>query len=257
LAALVTFALWQPWRAPPETLVLPAPAAATADAIPASAPARPRVVVAFFENNSGDAEADWLSRGLPEMLTTDLSRSKDLEVIATQRLHDLLASAGRDPEEILDRSTASELARWAGADIVISGSVFRSGRRYRIDAQAYDTASGAVTVARKVEGEDLFVMVDELTSGLREGLQFSAVEAAPLLMVTTSSEEAFRHYTRGRAYYDSLDLEAAEDQFKIGVEHARKQSIDLIENNVPGIHYYVLNKSDAAEQLLDGLQLVS
>jgi TolB-like protein/thioredoxin-like negative regulator of GroEL len=211
LAALVTIGVWQPWRVPAETVVLPVPA--TAEAIPASAPERPRVVVSFFENNSGDAAADWLSRGLPEMLTTELSRSKDLEVIATQRLHDLLASAGRDPDEIMDRSTASELARWAGADIVISGSVFRAGRRYRIDAQAYDTASGAVTVAHKVEGEDLFVMVDELTSDLREGLQVSSVEAAPLLMVTTSSEEAFRHYARGREYYDSLDLEAAEEQF--------------------------------------------
>lgn len=46
------------------------------------------------------------------------------------------------------------------------------------------------------------------------------------------------------------------EQFKVGVEHARKQSVDLIENGVPGIHYYVLNKSDAAECLLDGLQLV-
>ena len=48
----------------------------------------------------------------------------------------------------------------------------------------------------------------------------------------------------------------AAEQFKIGVDHARKQTIDLIENNVPGIHYYVLNKSDAAEHLLDGLQMV-
>jgi TolB-like protein len=212
LAALVAVGVWQPWRVPAETPVVPT--AASTDFIPATAPARPRVVVAFFENNSGDAEVDWLSRGLPEMLTTDLSRSKELEVIATQRLHDLLASAGRDPGEMMDRSTASELARWAGADIVISGSVFRAGNRYRIDAQAYDTASGAVTVAHKVEGEDLFVMVDELTSGLREGLQVSSVEAAPLLAVTTSSEEAFRHYTRGREYYDSLDLEAAEAQFE-------------------------------------------
>ena len=46
------------------------------------------------------------------------------------------------------------------------------------------------------------------------------------------------------------------NQFRIGVEHARGQTIDLIENDVPGIHYYVLNKSDAAEALLDGLQKV-
>ena len=42
-------------------------------------------------------------------------------------------------------------------------------------------------------------------------------------------------------------------QFEIGVEHARMQTVDLIENGVAGIHYYVLNKSDAAMQLFDGL----
>ncbi|WP_372896849.1 methylenetetrahydrofolate reductase [NAD(P)H] [Stieleria sp.] len=47
----------------------------------------------------------------------------------------------------------------------------------------------------------------------------------------------------------------ADYQFKVGVDHARVQTIDLIENGVPGIHYYVLNKSDAAGQMLDGLSL--
>ncbi|TWU51114.1 methylenetetrahydrofolate reductase [NAD(P)H] [Rubripirellula reticaptiva] len=49
----------------------------------------------------------------------------------------------------------------------------------------------------------------------------------------------------------------AGDQFRIGVDHARKQTINLMEHGVPGIHYYVLNKSDAATALLDGLQMVS
>jgi len=46
-------------------------------------------------------------------------------------------------------------------------------------------------------------------------------------------------------------------QFQVGVEHARLQTIDLISNQVPGIHYYVLNKSEAAEKLLDGLKLAA
>ncbi|MCC9600579.1 methylenetetrahydrofolate reductase [NAD(P)H] [Stieleria sp. JC731] len=46
-----------------------------------------------------------------------------------------------------------------------------------------------------------------------------------------------------------------EGQFEIGVEHARQQTIDLMKNNVAGIHYYVLNKSDAAEKMLEGLSL--
>jgi len=46
-------------------------------------------------------------------------------------------------------------------------------------------------------------------------------------------------------------------QFKVGIEHARRQTVDLIANGVPGLHYYVLNKSKAAEELLDGLELAS
>lgn len=49
--------------------------------------------------------------------------------------------------------------------------------------------------------------------------------------------------------------DSAEHQFRVGVEHARQQTIDLIENGVPGIHYYVLNRSAAAAEMLDGLQL--
>lgn len=42
-------------------------------------------------------------------------------------------------------------------------------------------------------------------------------------------------------------------QFQVGVEHARRQIGDLIAQRVPGIHYYVLNKSDAAAALLEGM----
>ena len=49
--------------------------------------------------------------------------------------------------------------------------------------------------------------------------------------------------------------DSAEHQFRVGVDHAREQTIDLMKNDVPGIHYYVLNKSAAAADLLDGLQM--
>ncbi|MEM9364921.1 MAG: methylenetetrahydrofolate reductase [NAD(P)H] [Planctomycetota bacterium] len=55
---------------------------------------------------------------------------------------------------------------------------------------------------------------------------------------------------------DAMSLtEDPEEQFRLGVEHARHQTIDLTEHGVPGIHYYVLNKSAAAADLLDGLSL--
>lgn len=47
----------------------------------------------------------------------------------------------------------------------------------------------------------------------------------------------------------------ADYQFNVGVDHARQQTVDLIDQGVPGIHYYILNKSEAAEKLLDGMEL--
>jgi methylenetetrahydrofolate reductase (NADPH) len=48
----------------------------------------------------------------------------------------------------------------------------------------------------------------------------------------------------------------AEWQFQVGVEHATAQAQDLLDNGVPGIHLYVLNKSLATSRILDSLALV-
>jgi len=54
------------------------------------------------------------------------------------------------------------------------------------------------------------------------------------------------------------NLEAAQDdkdaQFEVGVEFAIQQCRELMEQGVPGIHFYVLNKSEAVARILDGLR---
>jgi methylenetetrahydrofolate reductase (NADPH) len=52
-------------------------------------------------------------------------------------------------------------------------------------------------------------------------------------------------------------LEAVQDdkeaQFEIGVEYALQQCRELMDQGVPGMHFYVLNKADATERVLNGL----
>ncbi|MEN0109955.1 MAG: methylenetetrahydrofolate reductase [NAD(P)H] [Planctomycetota bacterium] len=54
-------------------------------------------------------------------------------------------------------------------------------------------------------------------------------------------------------------LEACGDdsdaQFEVGVEQATAQTQSLVEAGVPGIHYYVLNKSEAASRVLGAVTL--
>lgn len=53
-------------------------------------------------------------------------------------------------------------------------------------------------------------------------------------------------------------LEAVQEdkaaQFEIGVEHAIAQCQELIDQGVPGIHFYVLNRMDACDRILSALQ---
>jgi methylenetetrahydrofolate reductase (NADPH) len=44
-------------------------------------------------------------------------------------------------------------------------------------------------------------------------------------------------------------------QFDAGVEFAIEQTQQLIDQQVPGIHFYVLNKSQATEKVLNAISL--
>jgi methylenetetrahydrofolate reductase (NADPH) len=49
--------------------------------------------------------------------------------------------------------------------------------------------------------------------------------------------------------------DAADAQFDIGVEFASRQTQELIAAGVPGVHFYVLNRSEAAAAVLENVQL--
>ncbi len=128
------------------------------------------IAVSPFVNNTGDAKSAWLVQGIPEMITTALAGSGSFAVISTQRLSDLNSMAGRDGRGGMDGTTATELARWAGATMVINGSIYKTGDEYRIDAQAYDTATGQVLAATRAQGGDVFDLVDRITDELKARL---------------------------------------------------------------------------------------
>ena len=139
-----------------------------------------------------------------------------------------------------------------------------------IHQEAVDAETDLANLKRKVDaGADvvitqLFYDNDDFYR-FRDLYERAGIKAplVPGILPVTNFKQAKRIASMCKAAIPK-NLEAAmtssedpDDQFQRGVEHARNQTIDLIENQVPGIHYYVLNKSDAAAQMLDGLQMVS
>ena len=87
-----------------------------------------------------------------------------------------------------------------------------------------------------------------------------SVPLVPGIMPITEFARIRRITSMCGAYFPpelSARLEAVQDdpqaQFEIGVEHAVAQCRELIDAGVPGIHFYVLNRSKACEKILGAL----
>ena len=101
--------------------------------IPALAlPDRPSVAVLPFETLGGDPELDWLADGFVEDITTELSRFRDLFVVARNSAF-VYRQTPRD---------LSAVARELGVRYLVEGSVRARPDRVRVTAQLIDAAGG-------------------------------------------------------------------------------------------------------------------
>jgi methylenetetrahydrofolate reductase (NADPH) len=60
-----------------------------------------------------------------------------------------------------------------------------------------------------------------------------------------------------RSFGQANERGGAEAVQAMGIEHARRQIRELLENGVPGVHLYTLNKDEACLELVSGLNLAA
>ena len=118
-------------------------------------PAKPSIAVLPFTDMSGEREQDMFVDGLTEDLITDLSRSKELFVIAR---NSTFAYKGRSMDVRL-------IARDLGVRYVLEGSARRAEDRIRINVQLIDAIEGGHLWADRFDRsiEDVFALQDEVT----------------------------------------------------------------------------------------------
>jgi eukaryotic-like serine/threonine-protein kinase len=157
---------------------------------------RPAVAVMMFENPGGVQDAQWLTTGLPSLLLTGLGQTPGLDVVSSQRLDEVMKELGQPAGA--DRSRVLEAGRRSGAGALVVGSIFRSGRDLRIDAQVQDVASGRLLGAYTAQGADPFSLADDLTRQIRGGLKLAPMAtSASIAEITSNNTEAYRLYVEG------------------------------------------------------------
>jgi TolB-like protein len=147
-------------------------------------PDKPSIAVLPFINRSGDSEHEYFSDGITEDIITELSRFRELFVIARN-------STFRFKEKDVD---IGEIAHQLGVQYIVEGSVRRSGKRVRITVQLVDALSGSEVWADRYDRnlDDIFVVQDEVVAAI--------VGALPSRVHHAELERADRRTMDLRAY---------------------------------------------------------
>lgn len=159
------------------------------------------IAILSFENKTRDASLDWLRRGLTDMLSTELSQSPYLNIIPMQRLNEIAGQNGKTEAELNEAAIAIEIARAAGADIVLTGRFYHLADTICIEVAILDVNSSQVLRRETVRGESLeriFAMVDTLSARVRANIRDNLEEIQSRrvnLAEMTTSVEAFRCYS--------------------------------------------------------------
>jgi len=186
---------------------------------------RRAIAVMFFENQTGDQNLQWLQKGLSEMFIRALSQSRNLSVLSTDRMYEILERLDETAStDNFNVDLAAVVAQEANVEAILTGNISRNGDLLKIDVEVREPNQGRILKEASVEGpglENLFSMVDYLTEKIQSDLQISLDQedmSKGITELSTNSLEAWRYYTAGSDFMDQFLLTDAIEQYKKAIE---------------------------------------
>ncbi|MDH3216949.1 MAG: protein kinase [Candidatus Krumholzibacteria bacterium] len=183
------------------------------------------IAIMYFENLAQQGDPQRLGEIITNLLITNFSQTQSLEVVSSQRLYDILKIKGKEGAKVIDRTTASEIARAAGARWMMLGSILQVEPHLVVTSQLIDVATGNVRKSQRLTGapeETVFELVDRITGDTRTDLALSSPKGVeqpkPLVDVSTNALDAYRYYVEGlELEFKYYSVEACES-FRKAVE---------------------------------------
>jgi class 3 adenylate cyclase/TolB-like protein len=167
---------------PPEAAPTPSgppPEAAARPTAPTEAEAKPpsparhdgpvRISVLPFKNATGDAELDFLSDGLAEVVVTDFGQLEGMQLIERGQIEVDIGEIEFSQTKYVDPATRAALGKIAGAEVVVLGAYQKGAGRLRATARFVDVEKGEVLRAVKVDKKagEVFELQDALAVEVR------------------------------------------------------------------------------------------
>lgn len=180
------------------------------------------IAIMYFRNNTGDEKLDHWRIALSDLIITDLSQSRYVKVLSSDRLFQILSKIKQADAATYSSEVLQDVADQGNVEHILVGNYFRAGENFRIDVALQRMANTEIIGSERVEGigeESMFMMVDELTRRIKNKFDLSAEMIASDIdanigKITTNSVEALKYYSQGRKYIIVFNLQLAISYFK-------------------------------------------
>ena len=183
---------------------------------PHSAWAEKTIAISYFDNTSGDVRFNPLSKGIADMLITDLSKIPEVNIVEREKLEKLLQEIELGSSKYFDQKTAQKLGKGLGAEAILTGAFLVLDEQLRIDARLVDVASGNILTAESVSGskDDFFALHAKLVQLLVKELKMD-YKAGAGTKVKNVTLDAVVDYSTAIDYYDKgLSADASIGQYR-------------------------------------------
>jgi TolB-like protein len=163
-----------------------------------------RIAILYFDNGSDNAELSRLRKGLADMLISDLSKIKMLNVIERARLEEILKEQKLNNSKEFDASTATKVGKLLGVQYILTGAFFDLMGSMRMDARIIDVETGKIIKSEGIDGQTntFFDLEKKLVVKIASGLnvELNADNKEPTEIKTSSLS-----YETSLLYSDALD----------------------------------------------------
>lgn len=157
----------------------------------------PTIAVLYFTNSALVDNASYapLSKGMAEMLITELAQNKGVRVVERDRLQSLIEEQNLQNSDRVDKETAIKMGKTLGARHMLMGTfVIDPKKNMRIDIRAVNTETSAIEYTESVTGnaDNLLQLVIQLGAKVNAGLKLPALKTASVSTPAAKSPNQFK-----------------------------------------------------------------
>ncbi len=179
--------------------------------ISAAVHANDTVSVLYFDNSARNQEYAWLSKGIADMLISDIAGRGAVDVIERENLKKVLDEQQLSLSGLVDDKKALELGKLLSAGRLIYGSFIIKGNALIINGKLTETQTGKITAAFTSQGtvNGLLAVKDDFSIKVRKALGIEITGSPGTERATPL--QAIKNYYQG---LDLLDRGAVDDARK-------------------------------------------